>query len=156
MENIPVLEIPTGEVDRSQGDIHPLSNPHYTPCPRNGLVIAGAIASRLRYLDPAGAEVYACNLGLFERELQQLLTNWERRRGPLRGRQVVSYHQNLEYLADWLGLGLAISRTNPGCPQPAPPRRTGGADAARQDRIGPVCQRPGRRRARGNDGLGGG
>ena len=31
-----ILEVPTGEVDRSQGDIHPLGNPHYLLDPRTG------------------------------------------------------------------------------------------------------------------------
>jgi zinc/manganese transport system substrate-binding protein len=117
---IPVLELPAGEVDRSQGDIHPLGNPHYPLDPRNGLLIAAALAARLQALDPGGAEVFSRNLGQFQQELQQRITGWERRASRLRGRQVVAYHKTFEYLANWLGLEVAdYIEDKPGVP-PSP------------------------------------
>jgi zinc/manganese transport system substrate-binding protein len=41
---IPVLDVPTGRVDRSMGDIHPQGNPHYWIPPDNALIVAGEIA----------------------------------------------------------------------------------------------------------------
>src|SRR6201984_1322492 len=35
-----ILEIPTGQVTRAEGDVHPLGNPHYWLDPENGLRIA--------------------------------------------------------------------------------------------------------------------
>ena len=35
-EGLPVLEVPTTQVDRSMGDVHPLGNPHYTLGPGHG------------------------------------------------------------------------------------------------------------------------
>lgn len=117
---ISALEIPTGEVDRSQGDIHPQGNPHYTLDPRNGLVVARTIAARLQALDPAGAGIYAGHLQQFEQDLQQRIAGWESRAGDLRGRRVVAYHKNLEYLAHWLGLVVAgYIEDKPGVP-PSP------------------------------------
>lgn len=118
--SIPVLELPSGELDRSQGDVHPLGNPHYTLDPRNGLIIAQTIATRLQILDPGDAETFSRNLKQFQQELQQHIGQWERRAKDLRGRRVVTYHKNLEYLADWLGLVVAdYIEDKPGVP-PSP------------------------------------
>src|SRR5947207_10790538 len=38
-----ILEIPTGQVTRAMGDVHPLGNPHYWPDPENGKRIAKGI-----------------------------------------------------------------------------------------------------------------
>jgi ABC-type Zn uptake system ZnuABC Zn-binding protein ZnuA len=46
------LEIPTGVVDRSMGDVHPLGNPHYLLDPLNGLRVARLIRDRLTELRP--------------------------------------------------------------------------------------------------------
>ncbi|MSR81986.1 MAG: zinc ABC transporter substrate-binding protein [Candidatus Latescibacteria bacterium] len=117
---ISVLELPSGEVDRSQGDVHPLGNPHYTLDPRNGLVIAQTIATRLQALDPGDAQTFSRNLKQFEQDLQQHLAQWEMRAKDLRGRRVVTYHKNLEYLANWLGLVVAdYLEDKPGVP-PSP------------------------------------
>jgi ABC-type Zn uptake system ZnuABC Zn-binding protein ZnuA len=46
------LEIPTGPVDRSMGDVHPAGNPHYLLDPINGLRVARLIKDRLAELQP--------------------------------------------------------------------------------------------------------
>ncbi len=46
------LEIPTGPVDRSMGDVHPAGNPHYLLDPLNGLKVARLIRDRLGDLRP--------------------------------------------------------------------------------------------------------
>jgi ABC-type Zn uptake system ZnuABC Zn-binding protein ZnuA len=46
------LEVPTGIVDRSMGDVHPLGNPHYMADPLNGLLVARLIRDRLAELRP--------------------------------------------------------------------------------------------------------
>jgi zinc/manganese transport system substrate-binding protein len=38
-----ILEIPTGQITRAMGDVHPLGNPHYWTDPENGKLIAKAI-----------------------------------------------------------------------------------------------------------------
>src|SRR5437773_2585542 len=47
-----ILQKPTGVVDRSLGDVHPLGNPHYWTDPANGRAIARHIADKLEELDP--------------------------------------------------------------------------------------------------------
>jgi ABC-type Zn uptake system ZnuABC Zn-binding protein ZnuA len=46
------LEVPTGIVDRSMGDVHPLGNPHYLLDPLNGLRVARLIRDKLIELRP--------------------------------------------------------------------------------------------------------
>src|SRR5205823_10029192 len=42
-----ILEVPTGQVTRAMGDVHPLGNPHYWLDPENGKKIAKEIADKL-------------------------------------------------------------------------------------------------------------
>ena len=51
------LEIPTGTVDRSLGDVHPYGNPHYLADPLNGLKVAALIRDKLTELRP-GQKAY--------------------------------------------------------------------------------------------------
>src|SRR5881628_2212832 len=53
--SIRLLEVPTGPVDRSMGDVHPFGNPHYSLDPANGKIIANALAETFSRLDPANA-----------------------------------------------------------------------------------------------------
>ncbi|MBI4834181.1 MAG: zinc ABC transporter substrate-binding protein [Planctomycetes bacterium] len=55
-EHILLLEVPTKQVDRSMGDVHPLGNPHYWLDPYNGRIIAKSIAERLKKLLAENAE----------------------------------------------------------------------------------------------------
>src|SRR4051795_13151832 len=47
-----ILEVPTGEVTRAMGDVHPLGNPHYWLDPENGKRIAKEIADKFFELRP--------------------------------------------------------------------------------------------------------
>ncbi|MDP6775250.1 MAG: metal ABC transporter substrate-binding protein [Candidatus Latescibacteria bacterium] len=119
-EGVPVLEVPTGQVDRSMGDIHPEGNPHYMLNPRNGLIVAETITERLEALFPRDAELFRGNLVTFREFLTRKIEAWEARIAGLRGRQIVTYHTQWEYLADWLGLAIAEHvEDKPGIP-PSP------------------------------------
>ena len=45
--NVKILEIPTGQITRAMGDVHPPGNPHYWLDPENGRLIAQAIRDKL-------------------------------------------------------------------------------------------------------------
>jgi ABC-type Zn uptake system ZnuABC Zn-binding protein ZnuA len=64
-EGIAPLEVPTGKVSRTMGDVHPLGNPHYWLDPYNGRIIARNICRRLKQLDPEHAGDYDRNLAAF-------------------------------------------------------------------------------------------
>lgn len=71
------LEIPTGLVDRSMGDIHPQGNPHYLTDPLNGLKVAALIRDRLAALDPAGKTTYQGNFTALQSRLGELMIGRE-------------------------------------------------------------------------------
>lgn len=63
------LQVPTGRVDRSMGDVHPRGNPHYLLDPVNGLRVARGLRDRLSALRPEEAEGFAARAAEFERRL---------------------------------------------------------------------------------------
>src|SRR5918911_817311 len=52
---INVLDVARGNVDRSQGDVHPLGNPHHWLDPENGRRIARLFRDKFSELDPKNA-----------------------------------------------------------------------------------------------------
>ena len=60
---------PTGQVDRSMGDVHPNGSPHYLSDPSAGLLVAGLIRDRFKQIDPAYASYYDAKYRVFEKEL---------------------------------------------------------------------------------------
>jgi ABC-type Zn uptake system ZnuABC Zn-binding protein ZnuA len=114
--HVPVLEVPSSQA-RSQGELHPLGNPHIALDPVRGGMMARAIAEGLERLDPAGGSEYRANLARFEERLAAKLGEWEALAAPLRGVKAVSYHRDLVYLADRFGLVLVGTiETKPGVP----------------------------------------
>jgi ABC-type Zn uptake system ZnuABC Zn-binding protein ZnuA len=101
-----ILEVPSGELDRSMGDVHPYGNPHYMLDPRNGVPVARLIRDKLKLLDPANAADYDANCAAFETMMNGKIKGWEREAAPLKGAKIVEYHKEWEYLANWLGLDI--------------------------------------------------
>ncbi len=65
------LGVPTGKLDRSMGDVHPMGNPHYWLDPYNGRVIARNIRDRLKELTPAHAEDFEASCAGFIKALDE-------------------------------------------------------------------------------------
>jgi zinc/manganese transport system substrate-binding protein len=116
---VAVLEIPTGPVDRSQGDLHAAGNPHFLSDPRRALKVAQAIAARLAQLDPPGAAAYQASLAAFSRRLAEAEARWAAELAPLKGRKLMTHHRTMTYFLDWSGLALAgVLEPKPGVPPP--------------------------------------
>lgn len=119
-EGVEVLEVPQGTLSREQGDIHPEGNPHYTLDPRNMMRMAATAAAALSRLDPEGRTTYEHNRDAFVEELQRGIPAWEETLRPYKGREVVCYHKQFEYLLRWLGLvPVGYIENKPGLP-PSP------------------------------------
>ena len=103
---IRLLEVPTGPVDRSMGDVHPFGNPHFTLDPANGKNIAKAVTEGLSRLDPANSAYYEANLKTFTDRLDKKLAEWEKLMAPYRGTKVITYHKSFDYFLERFGLEL--------------------------------------------------
>ena len=68
------MEIPTGPVDRSMGDVHPLGNPHYMTDPLNGLRAARLIRDRLIELRPEKKSFFEERYSTLYRKMGDALT----------------------------------------------------------------------------------
>jgi zinc/manganese transport system substrate-binding protein len=98
-----MLEVPT-RLDRSEGDVHALGNPHIQTDPRNFLPVADALVQRLIQLDPANTADYRQRLASFSRQWRAAIVKWEKQAAPLKGVAVVVQHKGFPYLSEWLGL----------------------------------------------------
>lgn len=105
--NLRLLDVPTGPVDRSMGDIHPLGNPHYWLAPGNGKIIAHTLSEAFSRLDPANAAIYQANDRKFGEHLEQKLVEWTKLMEPFRGTKVATYHRSFDYFLDRFGLVLS-------------------------------------------------
>jgi zinc/manganese transport system substrate-binding protein len=119
-QNIEVLGIPPGPVDRSRGDVHPLGNPHYWLDPENGKAISQNIAQSLTALLPNRSQIIDQNQNDFVRKLDEAITRWKNRMRPYQGIQVVTYHNSWTYFARRFGLDVVgYVEPKPGIP-PSP------------------------------------
>src|SRR6266404_3005141 len=64
-----ILEVPTTQVTRAMGDVHPLGNPHYWLDPENGKRIAKEIADKLSQLRPGDRAYFQQQLASFTSRL---------------------------------------------------------------------------------------
>jgi zinc/manganese transport system substrate-binding protein len=115
-----LMDVPTGPVDRSMGDVHPLGNPHYSLDPTNGRVMAMEIAEGFSKVDPANAAYYEANRDAFIKKLDAKLAEWTKAMAPFRGTKVLTYHKSFDYFLERFGLELAGTiETKPGI-EPSP------------------------------------
>jgi zinc/manganese transport system substrate-binding protein len=121
---IPVLDV-NRNADRSQGDVHPLGNPHYWLDPDNGKLIARLFAQRFTQLDRAGAATYAANLRAFEARLDAAARGWAPALASIKGKPVVAWHTSWRYLAEYTGMNIVgFIEPKPGVP-PSPSHLAG-------------------------------
>ncbi|MSR03164.1 MAG: zinc ABC transporter substrate-binding protein [Gemmatimonadetes bacterium] len=122
---IAVLDLPSGSVDRSQGDVHALGNPHYWLDPVNGRRIAGLFRDKFSELDPAGAADYAANLFRFEGAIDAAAKGWAADLASLKARPIVAWHTSWRYFAEYTGVNIVgFVEPKPGVP-PSPSHLTG-------------------------------
>ena len=118
--SVRILEIPTGQITRAMGDVHPLGNPHYWLEPGNGRLIAAAIRDKLSEVSPADAATFARRYDDFDRRLSAAETRWDAAMAPYRGAKVVTYHRSWPNFMERFGLEvIGYVEPKPGIP-PSP------------------------------------
>lgn len=108
-EGIAILDRPLGKVDASLGDVHPSGNPHYWLDPRNGAIVARAIAEALARLDPEHSTDFAARADEFARSAEAAFTGGAEFVRSLPSRNLVTYHASWVYFANAYGLTVAAT-----------------------------------------------
>src|SRR5882724_12987496 len=101
-----ILEIPTGQITRAMGDVHPLGNPHYWLDPDNGRRVAQAIQVKLSALSPGDAAYFAQRYADFDRRLAEGEKRWTAAMAPYKGTKIVTYHRSWPNFAERFGLNV--------------------------------------------------
>lgn len=117
---VEILDRPTGEVNRSMGDVHPMGNPHFWLDPANAVRIARQIRNKLVELRPADTAVFDRNLGVFINRLNDANKRWVAELAPYRGAKIVTYHNSWPNFVRHFGLDVVDHvEPKPGIP-PSP------------------------------------
>ena len=85
--NVRILEIPTGQITRAMGDVHPFGNPHYWLEPGNGRLMAQAIRNKLSELSPSDKAYFSQRYDDFDRHLAAAEKRWDATMVPTRARR---------------------------------------------------------------------
>ena len=114
---IAVLKTPSGRVDRSFGDVHPLGSPHFTLDPGNMPIVTANIARGLARVAPEHAAMFESNRGVFLARVEMAATRWKQMLALFQGAGIVSYHDSWPYFYRAFGLVEAgIIEDRPGIP----------------------------------------
>src|SRR5215217_2576449 len=122
---IPVLDMARGNVDRTQGDVHPLGNPHYWLDPENGRRIAKLFRETFSRLDAKNATTYEANEKAFTDRLNAAERSWKADLAKIKGQPVVAWHTSWRYFAEYNGMNIVgFMEPKPGVP-PSPSHLAG-------------------------------
>jgi zinc/manganese transport system substrate-binding protein len=112
-----ILEIPTGQITRAMGDVHPLGNPHYWMDPENGKRIAKEIADAFDRQRPGNKAYFDQRLADFTTRLDAAEKKWMAMMAPYKGTKVVTYHRSFPNFAERFGLEIVgYVEPRPGIP----------------------------------------
>jgi zinc/manganese transport system substrate-binding protein len=115
-----ILDIPTGQITRAMGDVHPQGNPHFWLDPENGRRVAQAVQTKLSELSRGDAAYFAQRFADFDRRLSEAAKRWKATMAPYKGTKVVTYHRSWPNFADAFGLEVVgYVEPKPGIP-PSP------------------------------------
>src|SRR5262245_1888893 len=104
--NVKILEIPTGQITRAMGDVHPAGNPHYWLDPNNGRLIAQAIQRKLGELSAGDKEYFAQRYADFDKRLAAGEKKWDATMAPYKGTKIVTYHRSWPNFMERFGLDV--------------------------------------------------
>jgi zinc/manganese transport system substrate-binding protein len=118
--NAEIVDIPTGQITRAMGDVHPQGNPHYWLSPANGRHIAKAVQNKLTELRGDDAAYFAQRYADFDKRLADAEARWKEAMAPYKGLKIVTYHRSWSNFAKEFGLDVVgYVEPKPGIP-PSP------------------------------------
>ena len=120
---VEILDRPTGAVNRSMGDVHPLGNPHYWLDPANAVRIAIQIRNRLVQMRPADTAYFDQRLNNFKVRINDADKRWRAMMAPYRGAKIITYHNSWPNFAKHFGL-VVVDHVEPKPGIPPSPSHT--------------------------------
>jgi zinc/manganese transport system substrate-binding protein len=112
-----ILEIPTGQITRAMGDVHPQGNPHFWLDPENGARVAKAISEKFSQFRPNDRAFFEQRLADFTTRLNAAEKRWLAAMAPYRGTKMVTYHRSFPNFAERFGLVIVgYIEPRPGIP----------------------------------------
>ena len=115
--NVRILEIPTGQITRAMGDVHPQGNPHYWLDPGNGRRIAQTIKDKLSQLSPGDRAYFEQRYADFDKRLAAAESRWDAAMAPFKGAKIVTYHRSWPNFMERFGLNvIGYVEPKPGIP----------------------------------------
>jgi ABC-type Zn uptake system ZnuABC Zn-binding protein ZnuA len=137
-----ILEIPTGQITRAMGDVHPAGNPHYWLDPENGKRIAKAIEGKLAAISPGDAAYFSQHEEDFEKRVSDGEKRWLAMVAPYKGTKVVTYHRSWPNFAERFGLDvIGYVEPKPGIP-PSPSHTLEVIQAMKRDNVKIIMVEP--------------
>jgi zinc/manganese transport system substrate-binding protein len=79
-------------------------NPHYNMNPENSKIMTETILEKLKEIDPQNASHYEENAKVFISRLDEKIAEWKKLCANFKGQEIISYHEDIAYFADFLGL----------------------------------------------------
>ena len=117
---VEILDRPSGPVNRSMGDVHPMGNPHYWLDPANAVRIGIQVSKQLEQLQPANAKYFQTRLNDFKRRMNVANQRWTAMLAPFKGAKIVTYHNSWPNFMRRYGLNvISYVEPKPGVP-PSP------------------------------------
>ena len=140
-EQVERLEIPT-TLDRADGDVHAMGNPHVHLDPRRMIRIAEQLAQRFVTLDPDNAARYRQQQQAWQTDLEPRISGWQQQAASLKNLNVITHHRSWIYLLDWLGMQRVDElEPKPGLP-PTPGHLAKLVSKVKQQHVKLILYRP--------------
>src|SRR6476469_10226493 len=118
-QGIRLMNVPASAT-RAAGDVHALGNPHFMTDPIIAKAVAQHIAQAFGEIDPANKATYESNYKKFETAINAKLQEWGTAMLPVKGQNVVAYHDSWPYFAHRFGVNIdTFLEPKPGIP-PSP------------------------------------
>ncbi len=126
------LEVPSGVVDRSLGDVHPHGNPHFSTDPLKLAEAGTEVLKVLSAVAPDKISVFEKNYDTFKKQMTALHDATQKK---IKKEKVMEYHKEFTYFFATYGLESAGSlEEKPGMP-PSAARIAQVANAAKANKV---------------------